>query len=99
MAKLRNPHPGETIREELNELGITPYRLAKETGLEETAISQILNGKRRITARTALRLGAFFGTSPEFWLNLQTAYDLEEERRRPAPDKLSVSCTAATGIS
>jgi addiction module HigA family antidote len=85
MTKLRNPHPGETIREELNELGITAYRLAKETRLEETAVSQILNGKRRITARTALRLGAFFGTSPEFWLNLQTAYDLEEERRRLAP--------------
>ena len=81
---LHNPHPGETIREELSERGITPYRLAKEVGMEETAISQILRGKRRITARTALSLGGFFGTSPEFWLNLQSAYDLDEERRRQA---------------
>jgi addiction module HigA family antidote len=86
MAKLHNPHPGETIREELEEREITAYQLAKRSGIDETALSQILRGKRRVTARTALRLGAFFGTSAEFWLNLQTAYDLEEERRRlPAP--------------
>jgi antitoxin HigA-1 len=86
MAKLHNPHPGETIREELEERAMTAYQLAKGSGIDETALSQILRGKRRVTARTALRLGAFFGTSAEFWLNLQTAYDLEEERRRlPAP--------------
>jgi antitoxin HigA-1 len=86
MAKLHNPHPGETIREELEERGITAYQLAKGSGIDETALSQILRGKRRVTARTALRLEAFFGTSAEFWLNLQTAYDLEEERRRlPTP--------------
>jgi antitoxin HigA-1 len=82
MAQLHNPYPGETIREELEERGISAYRLAKEAGIEETALSQILRGKRRITARTALRLGTFFDTSPEFWMNLQTAYDLEGERRR-----------------
>jgi addiction module HigA family antidote len=84
MEKLRNPHPGDTIRDELAERGQSAYRLAQGIGMQETAVSQILRGKRRITARTALRLGEFFGTSPEFWLNLQTAYDLEEERRRQA---------------
>jgi addiction module HigA family antidote len=82
MARLRNPHPGETIREEIEELGISAYRLAQSLGMQETAVSQILRGKRRITPRTALRLGEFFGTNPQFWLNLQAAYDLEEERRR-----------------
>jgi addiction module HigA family antidote len=82
MARLHNPHPGETIREEIEELGISAYRLAQELGMQETAVSQILRGKRRITPRTALRLGEFFGTNPQFWLNLQSAYDLEEERRR-----------------
>ena len=82
MARLHNPHPGETIREEIEELGISAYKLAQELRMQETAVSQILRGKRRITPRTALRLGEFFGTNPQFWLNLQAAYDLEEERRR-----------------
>jgi addiction module HigA family antidote len=82
MERLRNPHPGDTIRDELEERGLSAYKLAQAIGLQETAVSQILRGKRRVTARTALRLGEFFGTSAEFWLHLQTAYDLEEERRR-----------------
>lgn len=85
MAQLRNPHPGDTLREEIEERGITAYRLAQDAGIPEAALSQILRGKRRITARTALRLGEYFGTSPQFWLNLQNAYDLEEERRRTSP--------------
>lgn len=84
MERLDNPHPGGTLREVLEERRISAYRLAREIGMQETAVSQILRGKRRITARTALRLGEFFDTSAEFWLNLQTAYDLEEERRREA---------------
>ena len=63
MARLRNPHPGDTLRDELEERGISAYRLAKELGLQETAVSQILRGKRSITARTAIRLAEFFGTS------------------------------------
>src|SRR5712692_11451474 len=85
MAQLRNPHPGDTIREELDERGISAYKLAQGLGLQETAVSQILRGQRRITPRTALRLAEFFGTSAQFWLNLQSAYDLEEERRRMSP--------------
>jgi addiction module HigA family antidote len=86
MVRLHNPHPGDTIREELDERGITAYKLAQGLGIQETAVSQILRGKRRITPRTALRLAEFFGTSAQFWLNLQSAYDLEEERRRMAPE-------------
>ena len=82
MDRLRNPHPGDTLRDELEEREISAYRLAQSIGIQETALSQILRGKRRITARTALKLGEFFGTSPEFWLNLQTAFDLEEARRQ-----------------
>ena len=80
-------HPGEILRDEfLEPHGVTQYRLAKELGIHETRVSDIVLGKRSITADTALRLAAFFETSPEFWLNLQTAYDLEEERRRlPTP--------------
>jgi antitoxin HigA-1 len=79
--RLANPHPGETIREGfLEPWGMTPYRLAKGTGMSPTRVSQILRGKRGITAETALRLAAFLGGSPQFWLNLQAAYDLEEAR-------------------
>ena len=77
--KLRNIHPGEVLREEfLIPLGVTQYRLAKEIGVTEARISAICSGKRAITADTALRLAAFFGTSSGFWLGLQADYDTEE---------------------
>ena len=77
--KLRNIHPGEVLREEfLIPLGVTQYRLAKEIGVTEARISAICSGKRSITADTALRLAAFFGTSSGFWLGLQADYDTEE---------------------
>jgi len=76
-------HPGEVLREEfLLPLGLTAYRLAKELGMTESAVGEILHGKRGITAATALRLARFFGTSAELWLNLQAAYELDEERAR-----------------
>ncbi len=59
---------------------ITAYRLAKETKIPPTRISEILKGRRRITADTALRLAKFFGTTPDFWLGLQLEYDLREEK-------------------
>lgn len=81
MKKLRNIHPGEILFEEfLKPLGITAYKLAKETNIPQTRISQIIHGNRRITADTALRLSKYFGTSAQFWLGLQDDYDLEEER-------------------
>jgi addiction module HigA family antidote len=70
-------HPGEHLREFLEEYGLSQYALAKATGMSEMRVSEIVRGKRAVTADTALRLGRFFGTAPEFWLNLQSRYDLE----------------------
>lgn len=81
MNRLNNIHPGEILKEEfLNELNISAYRLAKDTGIPQTRVSQIINSNRRITADTALRLSIYFGNTPKFWLGLQDDYDLEEER-------------------
>jgi addiction module HigA family antidote len=83
MEKLANIHPGEILLEEfLKPLNISPYRLAKETKIPQTGISEIIRNKRRITAGTALRLSKFFGNSPQFWLGLQNDYDIEEERNK-----------------
>ena len=79
--RLRNIHPGEILNEEfLKPLNITAYRLAKETLIPQTRISEIIKTNRRVTADTALRLAKFFGTSPKFWLGLQDDFDLEEEK-------------------
>ena len=81
MERLRNIHPGEVLQEEfLEPFDITAYRLAKEIKIPQTRISQILQGRRRVTADTALRFSEFFGNSAQFWLGLQDDYDLEEER-------------------
>jgi addiction module HigA family antidote len=65
-------------------MAITQYRLAKDIGVPPRRINEIVNGQRAITAGTALRLGRYFGVSPEFWLNLQSHYDLEQEQERLA---------------
>ena len=81
MERLKNIHPGEILNEEfLVPFELSAYKLAKETLMLQTRISEILKGKRRITADTALRLSKYFGTSAKFWLGLQNDYDLEEER-------------------
>jgi len=83
MERLKNIHPGEILLEEfLIPMEISAYRLAKETFLNQTRISEIIKGNRRITADTALRFSKFFGTSAKFWLGLQDDYDLEEERNQ-----------------
>ena len=80
MEKLDNIHPGEILKEEfLIPLEITAYRLSKDLGIPQTRISEILKGRRRISADTALRLSRYFGNSAKFWLGLQDDYDLEEE--------------------
>ena len=82
MSKLKNIHPGEVLKEEfLEPLGISAYRLSKDTFIPQTRISEILKGNRRITADSALRFAKYFGTTPKFWLGLQDDYDLEEEGR------------------
>jgi addiction module HigA family antidote len=82
MAKrLRNIHPGEVLLEEfLAPMGISQNALARATGVPPRRINEIVLGKRALTADTALRLAAFFGTSEGFWLGLQADYDLEEAR-------------------
>ena len=71
-------HPGEILLEEfLKPMGISQYRLAKDISVPPRRINEIVHGKRAVTADTALRLGRFFTMSPQFWLNLQTRYDLE----------------------
>ena len=78
--RLANIHPGEVLREEfLIPMGVSAYRLAKEIDIPQTRISEIIHEKRAITADTAIRLSLFFGTSAEFWLNLQNLYDIERE--------------------
>jgi len=69
-------HPGEVLADELAELNITPTELARQLEVPANRLSQIIRGRRSITGDTALRLGHWFGTSPQFWLNLQAAYDI-----------------------
>lgn len=77
--RLPNIHPGEILLLEfLEPLRITPYRLSKDIGVAQTRISEILSGQRSITADTAWRLSRYFGNSAQFWLNLQTQYDLRQ---------------------
>jgi antitoxin HigA-1 len=76
--KLPPIHPGEILFEEfLKPMGLSQYRLAKDISVPPRRINEIVHGKRSISADTALRLGRFFGISPQFWLNLQTRFDLE----------------------
>lgn len=77
MERLPNIHPGEILNEEfLLPMNITPYRLAKDTGIPQTRVSQIIKGRRRITADTAIRLSRFFGNTVKFWLGIQDDYDI-----------------------
>lgn len=69
-------HPGEILADELEDIGVTPTELSRQIEVPPNRITQIIQGKRAITGDTALRLGHWFKTSPQFWLNLQAAYDL-----------------------
>jgi len=81
MATIAPIHPGEVLLEEfLEPLGVTQHRLAVSIGVPPRRINEIVHGKRRITADTALRLARYFGTTDRFWLNLQTRFDLEVEK-------------------
>jgi addiction module HigA family antidote len=80
--RIPNIHPGEILLEEfLKPMGITAYRLSKETKIDQTRISGIIKGKRGISVDTALRFSKFFGNSPEFWINLQSHFEIEEKKR------------------
>jgi addiction module HigA family antidote len=82
-------HPGEHLAEELDALGMSASQLARKIAVPTNRVTQILNGTRAITGDTALRFGHFFGTSPQFWLNLQSLYEL-----RLAEKKAGKSITA-----
>ena len=75
-------HPGEHLAEELKELGMSAAGLARKLDVPTNRITGILNGQRAVTGDTALRLAHYFGTSPEFWLNLQSLYELRVARRK-----------------
>lgn len=91
MKKIRNIHPGEVLHYEfLHEMNISAYKLAKEIHISQARISEIIHGRRRVTADTALRLSRFFGTTPQFWLGLQDDYDLEEEKAKINKDLVTI---------
>jgi addiction module HigA family antidote len=81
MNAMRPIHPGEVLKEELSEISMTANAFAQALHVPANRITAILNGNRSITADTALRISRFFGTTPEFWLNLQTSYDLKMARQ------------------
>jgi addiction module HigA family antidote len=89
-------HPGEVLMKEfLEPMGITQYRLAKDISVPARRINEIVHGKRAITADTALRLSKYFGTSERFWINLQTQYDMELQKD-VLGDRLEKEVTALT---
>ena len=73
---MRAVHPGQVLKDELDELGITPTEFSRQIDVPPNRVSQIIAGKRSITGDTALRFGHWFGTDPQFWLNLQAQFDL-----------------------
>ncbi len=90
--------PGEILNEEfLKPMGITAYKVGKDTGVASNRVRGIINGTRNITADTALRLGKYFGTSAQFWMNLQTNYDLKiaQHDLKKVIDKIPTSTEAA----
>lgn len=96
--RLKNVHPGEVLGEEfLKPLDVSAYRLAKEIGVPATRVSEILHGRRAITADTALRLAKYFGTSAKFWLGLQEDYDLEDESMAKASELEAIIPLSQTG--
>lgn len=79
---LRAVHPGEILKDELEELGVTPTEFARQIEVPPNRVSQIIAGKRAVTGDTALRFGHWFGTDPQFWLNLQSAYEIRVATRK-----------------
>ncbi|MGE0005644.1 MAG: HigA family addiction module antitoxin [Parvibaculaceae bacterium] len=92
-------HPGEILADELQDIGVTPTELSRQIDAPANRITQIIHGRRGITGDTALRLGHWFGTSAQFWLNLQSAYDirLAQEKAGREIAKLPVRRHAGAG--
>ena len=92
----RAVHPGEILKQELEELSVTPTAFARQIEVPPNRISQIIAGKRSITGDTALRFGHWFGTDPQFWLNLQSQFDLVVAERQTG--KLVRALPTRTGL-
>ena len=90
----RAVHPGEVLKDELAELGVTPTAFARQIEVPPNRVSQIIAGKRSVTGDTALRFGHWFGVDPQFWLNLQTQFDLVTAERQVG-DAVRALLTAA----
>lgn len=90
-------HPGDSLAGAIEDRGTTRYELSKRTGISQTAIGEIIAGKRGITAQNALLIARFFGTSPRFWMDLQTAYDLDVARAKLGARLARVEPLAASG--
>ena len=98
MKTLAPVHPGEILLEEfLEPMGISQYRLSKDISVPPRRINEIVHGKRAVSANTALRLAEYFGTTPQFWLNLQSHYDLEVETDKIG-DQLSREVRAISAV-
>lgn len=93
----RAVHPGQVLRDELTEMGVTPTAFARQIDVPPNRISQIISGKRSVTGDSALRFGHWFGVDPQFWLNLQTQYDLvlAEQRAGGAVRELPTAARSA----
>ena len=83
---MRPVHPGEILREELDTLGLSANALSKELGVPVNRVTMILNGQRGVSADTALRLGRYFGTTPQLWLNLQKTWELRRAEIEAGPE-------------
>ncbi len=90
-------HPGEILAEELATLGVSPTELSRQIRVPANRISQIINGKRAVTGDTALRLAHWFGTSPQFWINLQALYDVRLAEEESGPEIRSLPTRPADG--
>jgi addiction module HigA family antidote len=100
MKRLKNIHPGEVLQEEfLEPMGISVYRLAKETGLSQTRLGQIIKGERSISAETAIKIGRFLNTGPEFWMNLQSLYDIEEAEKQHGKEVKAIHPYDSAGVA
>ena len=93
MKKMIEPiHPGEILLEDfLKPMNISAYKLAKETYIDQTRISEIIRGKRSVSIDTALRFSKFFGTTPEFWVNIQTQYEIESKKEELALELIKIN--------
>lgn len=94
----RSVHPGIILKDELDELGVSPAAFARQIDVPANRISQIIAGKRAVTGDTALRFGHWFGMDPQFWLNLQAQYDLAVAEREVGPAIRGLPTRGATTI-